>query len=314
MSDRGKSFAFLTAAAFCWGLGTVLSKHALGGVPPLTLLPMQLLISCMVLGLVLVATRTRLGLSSAGRRAALLGILNPGLAYALGLIALSRIDASISVVLWATEPVLVVLLAVAFLHERLRADLVVSLVVAMGGVALIVGRPSGVVSISGVVLTLAAVMGCAIYAVVLRALRADDSSTEIVFAQQVVALGFALVVLMVVVAVEGMPSLSPSGSQLAAAALSGGIYYGIAFSFFVAGLRRTTAARAGIFLVLVPVFGLILSAVLLGETLTPEQVVGAVLVVAAVSGLAYAELRRGKPEQVREMAVMTTRNRTFPSD
>ena len=44
----------LTAAAACWGIGTVLSKQALGGVPPLTLLPMQLLVSC---GVLLVAAR-----------------------------------------------------------------------------------------------------------------------------------------------------------------------------------------------------------------------------------------------------------------
>jgi hypothetical protein len=46
-SQRGP--AMLVSAVACWGAGTVTTKQALGEVPPLTLLPIQLLVSCVVL-------------------------------------------------------------------------------------------------------------------------------------------------------------------------------------------------------------------------------------------------------------------------
>lgn len=41
-----------------------------------------------------------------------LGVLNPGLAYLLGLIGRSQISASLSVLLWAVEPVAILGIAV----------------------------------------------------------------------------------------------------------------------------------------------------------------------------------------------------------
>ena len=74
------------------------------------------------------------------RRLAALGVLNPGLAYALGLLGLTSISASMSVLLWVTEPVLIVVLAVLLLREHIPATLVATMAVAVLGVPL--GRVS----------------------------------------------------------------------------------------------------------------------------------------------------------------------------
>ena len=95
----------LILAATCWGLGTVASKAALAEFPPLTLLAIQLAASLVVLALLL---RRRGASLVAGlpTRLGRLGLLNPGLAYALSLLGLATITASLSVLLWALEPVL----------------------------------------------------------------------------------------------------------------------------------------------------------------------------------------------------------------
>ena len=111
--------AYLVGAAMCWGLGTVLSKYALGGIGAPSLLPLQLACSVLLLGASLLATRSSLRGIQRSPQVAALGVLNPGIAYALGLIALAHIDASVSVIIWATEPVVIVVLAFALLHERL---------------------------------------------------------------------------------------------------------------------------------------------------------------------------------------------------
>ena len=111
--------AALIAAAGCWGVGTVVSKQVVDDVTPLTLLPVQLTVSCAFLLVVALIRREPLVWTPPVRRLAALGVLNPGIAYALGLIGLTTITASMSVLLWALEPVAILLLAALVLRERI---------------------------------------------------------------------------------------------------------------------------------------------------------------------------------------------------
>jgi len=85
---------------------------------PLVLLPIELTVSDSVLAVAAAITGER-RLPAANRAAlAWLGVLNPGLAYAFGLAGLALISASASAVLWAIEPILIILLAWAALRPR----------------------------------------------------------------------------------------------------------------------------------------------------------------------------------------------------
>lgn len=290
MSKSQLAYVYLGGAATCWGLGTVLSKYALGGIDAPVLLPFQLMCSVLLLGAFLLATRTSLRGINRSMQIAALGVLNPGIAYALGLIALAHINASVSVIIWATEPVVIVVLAFALLHERLPLWSVACLAAAMAGVALIVGAPSTGNSTIGVVLTFASVFACALYSVLLRRMNLTDGTLPVVFLQQASALGFAVVVLFVI-SRQSVNSIAATTLQQISAILSGGFYYGVAFLLFVSGLRRTSAARAGMSLTLIPVFGLLFSALLLGETMRLRQFVGSTVVVGSMALLAIREAR-----------------------
>jgi drug/metabolite transporter (DMT)-like permease len=188
-------------------------------------------------------------------------------------------------VIWATEPVLIVVLAFAILHERLSRWGVVCLAAAMAGVTLVVGSPAGGDSVVGVILTFAAVGACALYSILLRGMDLADTTLRVVFVQQASALAFAVLLLL---AVSGRPTGADhaTASQVVSAILAGVLYYGVAFLLYVAGLRRTSATRAGMFLTLIPVFGLVFSAVLLGETMDAPQVAGSLIVIGAMAVLA----------------------------
>lgn len=284
--------AYLIGAAACWGLGTALSKYALGGWAASSLLPFQLACSVLLLGAVLIATGTSVRGISHPVRIGALGVLDPGIAYALGLAALARIDASVSVVIWATEPVIIVVLAVVFLRERVPVSSVLCLALAMAGVALIVGAPSAHGSATGVALTFAAVSACALYSVLLRGMEILDGTLPVVFLQQTSALVFGVLVLLVVQGRHIGP-IEASASQVFAAVAAGALYYGVAFLLYVAGLRRTSAHRAGMSLTLIPVFGLLSSAWLLGETMGIRQLSGSLLVIGAMVVLATRRPRSG---------------------
>jgi len=225
-----------------------------------------------------------------------LGLLNPGLSYALALVGLSLIAASTSVLIWACEPALIVLLAFIFLRERLTSRLVAALAMALLGVLLVVysGGVSG--SPVGVLLTVGAVLACAVYTVLARIWAVDDAALSITLDQQTAALAFALG-LSTAVAVGGgsqltgpVPLSDVSSGTWAAALTSGLMYYAVAFWFYLSALRHVSASVAGSFITLVPVFG-VAAALVVGESLTTRQWIGAALVVSSVSVIATASAR-----------------------
>jgi probable blue pigment (indigoidine) exporter len=286
LPSRWRNVVLLILAAACWGTGTVVSKQAIAELPPLTLLPVQLAVSVTVL---LVVTRLRGERMPAGREGRLLGrlgLLNPGLAYALSLIGLTEITASLSVLLWASEPILILVLAAMVLGDRLGPAIVAPSVVAVAGLLLVVFDPGASGSAFGVALTIAGVVACAVYTVATRKwLLGTDSTFGVVLAQQAHALVLSAVVL-AGLALAGraiIPGQVTSAGLLSAVA-SGLLYYALAYSFYLSALRNVRASIAAASFYLIPVFGLA-GGWLVGERLQPLQWMGAVVVVVSVAAI-----------------------------
>jgi len=190
----------LILAAACWGIGTVVSKRAVEEIAPLILLPIQLAASLAVLTALM---RSR-GMSFRGAGVApmlgRLGILNPGIAYALSLLGLVSISASLSVLIWAFEPLMILALAGLVLREHIGPDFAILSLVAIAGMVLVLYEPAMSGQWAGVALTIAGVGCCAAYTVVARRwIGTADSTAQVVATQQAYALAFALVLLVGVV-------------------------------------------------------------------------------------------------------------------
>jgi len=291
--------AALVAAAACWGTGTVASKQVVDDVTPLTLLPVQLTASCAFLLAIALVRRESFAWTPPVRRLATLGVLNPGTAYALGLIGLTTITASMSVLLWALEPVVILLLATLVLREHIPLALAAWVAVAITGVLVVVYQPGATGDAFGITLTLVSIGFCALYAVLTRRLLLDDSALTVVLAQQAAALLFAIV-LATVVALAGGTGWALAGhgaGDWLAAAASGVLYYGLGFWLFVTGLQQVPASVAGSFLPLIPVFGLA-AGYLVGERLEPRQWLGAIVIVAATAAIAVRQRAHASPDEV----------------
>ena len=114
--------------------------------------------------------------------------------------------------------------------------------------------------------------------------------------QQAAALGFA-VVLATVVDLAGGTGWDLTGLGASAwlgAGVSGVLYYGLGFWFFLTGLRQVPASYAGAFLPLIPVFG-VAGGYLVGERLDPRQWMGAVVIVVATARDRVAAARTSTP-------------------
>jgi drug/metabolite transporter (DMT)-like permease len=288
----------LILAAASWGIGTVISKRALEEIPPLTLLPIQLAASLLVLSVLM----RRRGLSFRDPNASpilgRLGLLNPGVAYSLSLIGLVSISASLSVLLWAVEPLLILFLAVAFLGERITPAVVGLSIVALAGMLLVVYDPTSTGHWIGIALTLAGVACCATYTIVARRwLGTATSTAQVVATQQAHALAFSVVVLGAIAVLGGAvrpATVTPAGWLSAAG--SGILYYAAAYWFYLTGLRAAPAWLAAVSFYLIPVFGVAGGFLLLGERLDARQwlgiaiVLGAAVLLVRLHGFAKATL------------------------
>jgi drug/metabolite transporter (DMT)-like permease len=291
----------LSLAAASWGLGTVVSKRAVEEIPAFTLLPLQLAASLVVLVVLMRAS----GMSLRGSPPILarLGILNPGIAYALGLAGLTWITASLSVLLWALEPLLIMLLAGVFLREGITARFVALSFAAATGMVLVVFDPATGGQVLGVVLTLAGIGCCAVYTILARRFVAtSDSTAQVVLAQQAYAFAFAAAAAVVFGLLGGEvvpPSISEIG--IASALVSGVLYYAAAYWFYLTALRSVPASLASTSFYLIPVFGVSAGALLLGDRLQPVQWIGVAVVAGAVALIAGRPGAQRSAEPLRAM-------------
>jgi drug/metabolite transporter (DMT)-like permease len=201
-----------------------------------------------------------------------------------------------SVLLWAVEPLLILLLARLVVHDRITRRIAVAMSAATAGVLLVVAQPGVGGALVGVAFTLAGVGACAVYTVACRKLLADDAALTVVLVQQTCALGFAIALCTVTYLVHPVAALgSVSGWAWACAISSGMLYYAVAFGLYLAGLRQVAASVAATFLTLIPVYGVAAGYLLLREHLSGRQWLGAVLVVCAVAALTLVPRGTSEP-------------------
>lgn len=279
-----------------------MTKGVLDVVPPLTLLVVQLVSSLVFLWAVILVKRPTLTLNREFKWLALAGWLNPGLAYTFGLLGLALTTASASALIWAAEPVLILGLAWPILKERPSRLFVLLSLGAVAGAVLVVGSGGTADGqVMGNLLILTAVFCCAVYTVLSRRLVTHIDPVLLTAVQQLVSLVWAAAIWIVVgfVTDKGAAAEPVPFSTWLWAALSGVVYYGLAFWFYITGLKQTTASQAGFFLNLIPIFGLTGAYAFLNERLTLVQGVGALLILAAVFALSrfdMSERSENKPQ------------------
>jgi drug/metabolite transporter (DMT)-like permease len=275
-------------ATLCWGAGMTLTKLALAWFEPSLLLVIQLVASIGFLLCMAIALRVRWPSWQSLSGIWWLGVLEPGLAYFLGLEGLQRISAAEAVVLSSTESILVVAVAWLFVKERPRGLVLVLALIGAIGAVLVAGSHLAMDGTAPSFVGDALLMGgvlCAAAYVVLSSQRASVTEPlSALIAQQAVAVLLAVGM----VAIFGKHSFSirqMSTEAWVLAVASGIIQYACAFWLYLWALKGLSASVAGLYLSLIPVFGLLIALPVLGDHLTAWQWMGATLIVGSVAVL-----------------------------
>lgn len=276
----GTALALLSATSF--GVLPVLTKVVYDdGADPFGVLAVRFTLAGLLL---LLLARVRGQALPRGRRLAALLALGAG-GYALQslcyFLALERISAGLTALLLYAHPAVVVGL-VAVLARRVPRPLsLVCVGVAGVGTVLTIG-PVGGGQAAGVALGLTAAVVYSLYIVL--GSRVTSGSTDHLATSATVLLACASVYLGLAAATRpALPSSLPAWLALLGVALIGTV---VAVTAFFAAMSRLGPADTAVVSTFEPVVSVGVAALALGERLGPVQVVGGVLVLAAVVVLA----------------------------
>jgi O-acetylserine/cysteine efflux transporter len=281
--------AALIIASLFWGTAVSVTKYALHGFGPITLLTISLIAGTAMLWSVVILRGHRPAPS--WRRALLLGLFEPALAYAGDLLGLARTSAANGALLSGLESVFIVLLAAVFLRERITGRIAVAVALALIGVVALEG--SGAFSGAGLgdLLVLAGVLSAAAYTIVARGMGGDSDPLTVTACQFAAATILVLPAAIFVWArhVEPAPSHVPARFWLAAVLL-GVVGYAASFLLYNYAIARVRAAPASIIMNLIPVFGLASAVCWLRDPLTAGRIFGAILIGLSVTIFTATEL------------------------
>ncbi|MFI6504896.1 DMT family transporter [Nonomuraea typhae] len=269
----------MVASAATWAAGLILTKVVLDSTraAPGSVLVVQLTASVGALAAACALTGAR---PAGAWRQGWVGLLEPGIAYQLALAGLALTSAANASVLGSLEPVMVPLIAWAVLRQRPHRRLIVVIAGATAGSVLVSFSAGGGGSWAGDGLIVASVAAAALYVVVASRQVSSVAPLPVALTQQVWALGFVIVCHLVSAGPPPWPSATPA--QLLLAAASGVVNYALPFWLYLTALTRMPVARAATYLTLIPVFGMIGAALVLGERVTWMDLAGGALVVGSL--------------------------------
>ncbi len=284
MTSTPRAIAALTVMALFFGSNLVIGRPALETIGPWTLAFLRWLVAFL---LILPFTARGLmdhkaALIAAGWELALAAFLGMVVCGAGVYIALAATTATNSTLIYTVSPVMVLLIERFAFGKTLTTGRILGVVMAIAGVAVIVlrGNPAALLSLHlnpGDVGIFAAAFGWALYTLVLRRPRLTAVPGLPLFAATAAigALELAPGALLETLSRGTVPHTMREGALVGALALFSST---IAFSCYQYGVRVLGPAITACFLYLMPLFGVLMATLLLGEELHPYHAVGMALI------------------------------------
>jgi drug/metabolite transporter (DMT)-like permease len=282
--DTFLTYLALATAVLFWGLSFVATKIALQSFSPFCLIFFRFFTAALFFIILLCRTGFPSLTKKTLKSLLLLALMQPGLYFLFETFGLQYTSATKTSLIIATIPVVVLVLSAFFLKERLRTINMIGVVVSLVGVALLVfgGKPQTALQgmMIGDMLIFGAVLAASVYMILTRRLGESLSSLQITGMQIIFgALLFLPLFLWDLPHLDWQSVSKDSLMALIVLTIFATIGAFICYNF---ALTRIPAARAAVCINGIPLVTACGAWVLLGETLTPMQLMGGALVLAAV--------------------------------
>jgi drug/metabolite transporter (DMT)-like permease len=278
-----RDWSLLGVLSVLWGGSFFFTGVSLQELPPLTVVFLRVALAAIILLPALLVYRTRFPESLSGWKPFFaLALLNNVLPFSLIVVGQTYIPSGLASVLNATTPLFTVLVMAAAGDEKLDARRVAGVIVGLIGVIVLHGQSLDFEAGQsvGILLCLAAAFFYGLAALYARR-KLLDSPPLATAAFQLTA--SSLVMAVVAAAVERpwqlpLPGVATWLAIIGSAALSTALAYIIFFRI----LRRAGSTNVMLVTLLIPVTAILLGYLVLGETISLREIVGAVVIGSAL--------------------------------
>ena len=285
----GLEIGLFVALGSLWGSSYLAVKLAGDALAPIPFVALRLAFAVAFIGAVAVAARLPLPSRRELRHIAVVGLTGVVAPFVLITWGQRDIDAGLASIFNAATPLFTVLLAAVLLRdEPLRPAVLVGVALGLAGVAFVVG--GGASAGGSPVSMLAILLGAVSYAITaVYSRRFLRGSRPMTVALGQAAFGLAVTSALVVVVehpvlpAAGVSLSAPPVEALAAAAYLGVASSGVASLIFFRLIGTFGAGRTALVNYLIPVVGVVLGGVVLGERPGLAAIAGGALVVAGVA-------------------------------
>ena len=274
------------AFALIWSSAFSSARIIVADAPPIISLSLRFLIS----GVIGIALARFLGQSwrltpGQWRATIVFGLCQNALYLGLNFVAMQTVEASLASIIASTMPLAVGFAGWVIFRERLSALGVLGLCAGAGGVALIIGaRMQAVADLFGIVLCFIAVASLTVATLMVRGASSGGNLLMIVGLQMLVGSAF----LVIPGFIFDQPEVTWSVELVLAfsyTVLMPGLLATFIWFWLV---KRIGAVKAATFHFLNPFFGVMIAAVLLGETLRVWDIVGVVIIMFGILAVQMA--------------------------
>ena len=278
-----RDWSLLALLSVLWGGSFFFVGVAIRELPPLTVVLLRVALAAILLLPLLLVYRIAFPKGVAGWRPFFaIAALNNVLPFSLIVTGQTFISSGLASILNATTPVFTVLVMAAAGDERLSARRLAGVVIGLIGVAILHGRHLGFASGEGfgILLCLAGAFAYALSALYARR-RLSNSPPLATATFQLLASSLMMTVIVGVLERPWqlpMPGIATWLALLGLAALSTALAYIVFFQI----LRRSGSTNVMLVTLLIPVTAILLGHLVLGESISPGEIIGALVIGSAL--------------------------------
>lgn len=277
-------YPLLVIAMTFWSFSFIWAKQALVCYKPITIIYLRTIVASVILLLFLLVAKKRIKIRLKDLPIfIILAFFEPFLYFLGETNGLTRVDASTAGIIIGTIPLFTPIVAYFFLKERISMLNIIGIILSVIGVAIMTfdANLNMQVSPEGLMLLGVAILATLGYTVAVKKIPEEYSVFTITFYQNLIG-SVMFLPLVIIFERENIMQAGFVWNSIFPIIELGIFASAAAFVCYTYTLRYIPVARANIFTNLIPVFTLFLSALLLGENITLQKIIGITVVLTGV--------------------------------
>lgn len=277
MANRKIAYLYLLITFCAWGSLYVVSKFVLGKVPVVTVLFLRYLIAGVALFFIGHKNNAKKIERKDIKYIIIIGCIGYFLSVGAQLIGIKLSSASIASLVNAMNPIAIMIFAAIILQERLTAKKVICVVIAMLGVYIIIGDIKGSGQVVGILFSIISVLLWALVSVIVRRITQKYGALQVttysMFVATICTLPLSIHELIVT------PNVQFNASVIISLLYMGLVCTALAYVLWNKSLSIIEASTCSLFYPLQPMVSALLGAMFLGESITINFLIGAILII-----------------------------------